>query len=148
MTNYIPRKFNLIKGEILIETAATEPGDDLHVTKNDLGYLALNKRTGTYFYISRDVLYDEKSFEITTVDGNPFIGRNMTNKQKALRYCEWYGITPHKITSQWLIYYANYPAHLCEPRHTHKVKVRLSDMKEFRKEMKKWNPLGDDNLRK
>jgi hypothetical protein len=132
----------------MIDTVATKNGDVLHVTKNDFGYLALNKRTGFYFYISKNILSDGESFWITSIDEDPFISRPMTNKEKVDHYCELYGIIPHKITSQWLIYYANYPAHPCEPRHTYKVKVRLSDMKEFRKEMKKWNPLGDLNLRK
>lgn len=147
MGNYIPKEFNEIKGEILIDTVASQPGDTLLVYQNDHGCFALNKRTDAYFYIATSLLQDDSVFKIETIDTNPF-HYHMVNKQKALRYCEWYGITPYKITNQWLIYYTNYPAYLAEPRRSYKVRIRLSDLQEFRQELKKWSPLGDANLRK
>lgn len=69
----------------------------------------------------------------------------LTNEQKATLYCEKYGIIPHKVTRQRLIYYANYPAYLNEKRRTYKVVVRLSDMTETRQELRRYSKLGECN---
>ena len=77
------------------------------------------------------------------------IYKQLNNKQRALLYCEEYGIIePHKITRQTLVYYTNYPAYLSEPRRTYKVKVKLSTMEETRILLKKWTSKGNYNYRK
>ena len=74
--------------------------------------------------------------------------QKLTNKQKADLYCEEYGIFPYRITNQTLLYYANYPAYIAEPKRTYKVVVRLSNMKEKRTLLKRWSPLGRENFLK
>ena len=75
--------------------------------------------------------------------------KHLNNKDRALLYCETYGIIePYKITNQTLIYYANYPAYLSEPRRTYKVIVKLSTMEEKRTLLKKWSRKGIYNYRK
>lgn len=39
MKNRIPRKFNRITGIVNISTSHTSPGDVIHITKNENGYL-------------------------------------------------------------------------------------------------------------
>lgn len=65
--NRIPRKFNSIKGKMLIETNMSKPGDILHVYKNDHGYLAYNTRTGKHFYIFISMLRNAEIFEFEEV---------------------------------------------------------------------------------
>ena len=73
----------------------------------------------------------------------------LNNKQRALMYCEEYGIIePYKITRQTLTYYTNYPAYICEPRRTYKVKIKLSTMEEKRTLLKRWTKKGIHNYRK
>ena len=77
------------------------------------------------------------------------IYKQLNNIERALLYCEEYGIIePYKITKQTLIYYANYPAYLSEPRRTYKVKVKLSTMEESRTLLKRWSKKGIHNYRK
>jgi len=72
----------------------------------------------------------------------------MSNKEKAIAYCEKHGIFPHKITNQTLTYYAYYPAYIAEKRRTYKVTVRLADMRETRILLKKYVRLGQENIYK
>ena len=72
----------------------------------------------------------------------------MTKEQKALLYAEKYGILDYKIKGNRMIYYANYPEHLSEPRKTYKVTVRLDTMKEERQRLTKWRAEGNANLYK
>lgn len=65
--NRIPRKFYGITGEMLIETSCDKPGDVLHITKNDFGYLGLNSHTGKYAYYFPSMLRDAEIFKITEV---------------------------------------------------------------------------------
>lgn len=67
MTNRIPRKFNRITGTMLISTNLDQPGDVLHVFKNDSGYLALNTRTGKYGYVFVSMLRNADIIKITEV---------------------------------------------------------------------------------
>ena len=73
---------------------------------------------------------------------------NKTKEQIALEYAEKYGILDYKVKGNRMIYYANYPAYLSEPRKTYKVTVRLNTLKEERQKLTKWNPKGNVNLRK
>lgn len=65
--NRIPRNFNRIKGLVLIKTSGDNPGDLVHVFKNDFGYLGLNKRTENYAYYPATMLRDVECFKIEEV---------------------------------------------------------------------------------
>lgn len=67
MGNRIPRKFNRITGEVLVDTNLDIAGDTLHVFKNDFGYLALNKRTGKYGYMFASMLRNSDVFSVTEI---------------------------------------------------------------------------------
>ena len=69
-------------------------------------------------------------------------------EQKALEYAEKYGILDWKVKGNRMIYYANYPEYLSEPKYTIKVTVRLDTMKEERQRLNKWNPKGNANFKK
>ena len=73
---------------------------------------------------------------------------NMIKEQKALEYAEKYGILDYKIKGNRMIYYANYPEYLSEPRKTYKVTVRLDTMKEERQKLTKWRAEGNSNMYK
>lgn len=66
----------------------------------------------------------------------------------ALQYAERHGIVDYKVKGNRMIYYANYPAYLTEPRYTMKVTVRLNTLKEERQRLNKWNPKGNSNMYK
>jgi hypothetical protein len=76
----------------------------------------------------------------------------MNNQERkeliALQYAEKYGILDYKVKGNRMIYYANYPAYLSEPRRTYKVTVRLNTLKEERQLLTKWNPKGNHNMYK
>ena len=65
----------------------------------------------------------------------------------ALQYAERHGIVEYKVKGNRMIYYANYPAYLTEPRYTMKVTVRLNTLKEERQRLTKWNPKGNANYK-
>lgn len=65
--NRIPRNFYCISGTVLVETSETAPGDPVYVTKNDYGYLALNRRNGKFFYLPASFIRDALLFEITGI---------------------------------------------------------------------------------
>lgn len=67
MNNRIPRKFNRITGEMLINTSETLAGDHIHVTKNDYGYLGYNPRTGRHFYMFVSMLRNAEIIRITEI---------------------------------------------------------------------------------
>ena len=64
----------------------------------------------------------------------------------ALQYAEEYGILDYKVKGNRMIYYANYPAYISEPRRTYKVTVRLNTLKEERQLLTKWNAKGNSNM--
>lgn len=68
MKNRLPRKFNRIVGKMLIDTNTDKSGDIIHIFKNDLGYLILNKRTGKYAYAFPAMLRDGSIVEFLQVD--------------------------------------------------------------------------------
>lgn len=80
----------------------------------------------------------------------------MSNKEKnkerkeliALQYAEKHGIVEYKVKGNRMIYYANYPEYLTEPRYTMKVTVRLNTLKEERQRLSYWNPKGNHNMYK
>lgn len=67
MANRIPRKFNQIVGEMLIETNMNKSGDVMHVYKNDFGYLALNTRTQQYAYMFASMLRNSDLFKLIEI---------------------------------------------------------------------------------
>ena len=67
MNNRIPRQFYRITGEMLIKTNLDQPGDVLHIFKNDSGYLALNTRTGKYAYMFAAMLRNANVIKITEI---------------------------------------------------------------------------------
>lgn len=48
MKNIIPRNFNYIVAEMLIDTSCDKKGDIVHLFKDEYGYRELNTRTGLY----------------------------------------------------------------------------------------------------
>ena len=67
MGNRIPRKFNRIKGIMLIDTNMDKKGDILHIYKNDYGYLSLNTRTQKHAYYFPSMLRNEEIFELVDI---------------------------------------------------------------------------------
>ena len=67
MNNRIPRKFNRITGEMLIDTNVSQAGDVLHIYKNNSGYLVLNTRTGKYAYVFAAMLRNADVIRITDI---------------------------------------------------------------------------------
>lgn len=67
MNNRIPRKFNRITGEMLIDTNVSQAGDVLHIYKNNSGYLALNTRTGKYAYVFAAMLRNAEIIRIIDI---------------------------------------------------------------------------------
>ena len=67
MNNRIPRKFYSITGETLINTSESMPGDIIHITKNDYGYLGYNKRTNRHFYMFASMLRNADIFRIIEI---------------------------------------------------------------------------------
>lgn len=69
-------------------------------------------------------------------------------KDEALLYAELHGILEYKVKGSSMIYYANYPKYLAEPRRTYKVVYNLKSKTETRTLLKRWNKLGNYNLYK
>ena len=69
-------------------------------------------------------------------------------EHRAIRYAEEFGILDYKVKGNRMIYYANYPAYLNEPRRTYKVTVRLNKMTSEKQLLTKWNPKGNVNMYK
>lgn len=67
MNNRIPRKFYSITGEMLINTSESMPGDVIHITKNDYGYLGYNKRTNRHFYLFASMIRNAEIIRITEI---------------------------------------------------------------------------------
>lgn len=68
MKNRIPRKFNHIKGELLINTLENRKGDILHIHKSNYGYyVALNTRTQNNMYCFVSMLRDAEIFRIIEI---------------------------------------------------------------------------------
>lgn len=65
--NVIPRKFNKIKGEILINTSLTGIGDIIYITKDEKGYLGYNINTNKYARVFVEMLRNSKIFKIIEV---------------------------------------------------------------------------------
>ena len=69
-------------------------------------------------------------------------------KDDAIFYAEKYGILEWTMKGSKMIYYANYPKYLAEPRRTYKVVYDLKSGVETRTLLKKWNRKGNANMYK
>lgn len=69
-------------------------------------------------------------------------------EDKALLYAEIHGILDYKVKGNLMIYYANYPKYLAEPKRTYKVTYNLKTKTETRVLLKRWNKLGNANMYK
>lgn len=69
-------------------------------------------------------------------------------EHRATLYAEEFGIIEYKRKGNRMMYLANYPAYLSEPRRTYKVTVRLNSMTEERQLLTKWYPKGNVNMYK
>ena len=67
-------------------------------------------------------------------------------ENRAIRYAEEFGILEWKRKGNRMMYLANYPAYLVEPKRTYKVTIRLNTMTEERQLLTKWNPKGNVNM--
>lgn len=68
---------------------------------------------------------------------------------QATIYAENCGIVKYEVKGNKMVYYANYPATAFENRKTYKVCVNLDFFREeSRKELKRYNKVGDYNLYK
>lgn len=65
--NHIPRKFNRIVAELLIETNAGKPAT-YHIYKNDNGYLGININTGKRWCIFPSHLKNPAVYRIISVE--------------------------------------------------------------------------------
>lgn len=68
MHNTIPRVFHRIVAKAVSVSSFTQPGDILHVFKNDFGYLCLNVMTGKYAYAASSQLRDKTFVEFINVE--------------------------------------------------------------------------------
>ena len=67
---------------------------------------------------------------------------------EALLYAELHGILEYKVKGSLMIYYANYPKYLAEPRRSYKIVYNLKTKTETRTLLKRCNKLGNHNLYK
>ena len=65
--NVIPRKFEKIRGKMLIKTNVNEQGDLVEVFKEDGSYHELNLRTGIRCWANLSVLRCKELFEIIEI---------------------------------------------------------------------------------
>lgn len=68
MANRIPRKFDKLIAKVKIGTNLHQPGDILHIWKNDYGYRALNTRTFKYEHPSGSFLRNSNAIEILNIE--------------------------------------------------------------------------------
>lgn len=65
--NRIPRSFERITGEMLIDTNVDKKGDMLHIFKDERGYTALNLRTGKHSHVFVDMLRNAALFKVAEI---------------------------------------------------------------------------------
>ena len=53
---------------MLISTTCNAPGDTIHITKNDYGYLGYNPRTNKHFYMFASMLRNAELFRIIEIN--------------------------------------------------------------------------------
>ena len=65
--NVIPRKFEKIRGKMLIKTNVNEQGDLVDIFKDDCGYHGLNLRTGEQYACFVSMLRIGEVFEVLEI---------------------------------------------------------------------------------
>lgn len=63
-------------------------------------------------------------------------------EQRALQWCEQYGVVEYKLNKNVLEYNISYPAYLGNPHYTVKHIVNLDTMQETTKQLKRYDQKG------
>lgn len=63
-------------------------------------------------------------------------------EQRAIQWCERYGIVEYKLNKNLLVYNVSYPAYLGSPHYTIKHTVNLDTMQETTQQLKRYDPKG------
>lgn len=63
-------------------------------------------------------------------------------EQRALQWCEQYGVVEYKLNKNVLEYNVSYPAYLGNPHYSIKHIVNLDTMQETAKQLKRYDPKG------
>lgn len=63
-------------------------------------------------------------------------------EQRAVQWCERYGIVEYKLNKNLLVYNVSYPAYLGNPHYTIKHTVNLDTMQETTQQLKRYDPKG------
>ena len=63
-------------------------------------------------------------------------------EQKAIQWCERYGIVEYKLNKNLLVYNVSYPAYLGNPHYTIKHTVNLDTMQETTQQLKRYDHKG------
>lgn len=63
-------------------------------------------------------------------------------EQRAIQWCERYGIVEYKLNKNLLVYNVSYPAYLGNPHYTIKHNVDLDTMQETTQQLKRYDPKG------
>lgn len=66
-------------------------------------------------------------------------------EQRAIQWCERYGIVEYKLKKNLLIYNVSYPAYLGNSHYTIKHIVNLDTMQETTQQLKRYDPKGAYN---
>lgn len=64
---------------------------------------------------------------------------------KAILHAENNGIVNYTLDNNSMVYYVSYPQYLRNKRYTIKVSINLNTMKETRKQLKRYNKVGEFN---
>lgn len=63
-------------------------------------------------------------------------------EQRAIQWCERYGIVEYKLNKNLLVYNVSYPAYLGNPHYTIKHTINLDTMHETTQQLKRYDPKG------
>lgn len=63
-------------------------------------------------------------------------------EDKALLYCEKYGIIEYRVKKNLLIYNVSYPAYLCNPHYTIQHTINLDTMQHTSKQLARYDAKG------
>lgn len=66
-------------------------------------------------------------------------------EQRAIQWCERYGVVEYKLNKNILTYNVSYPAYLNNPHYTIKHIVNLDTMQETTQQLKRYDPKGAYN---
>lgn len=66
-------------------------------------------------------------------------------EQRAIQWCERYGIVEYKLNKNLLVYNVSYPAYLGNLHYTIKHTIDLDTMQETTQQLKRYDPKGAYN---